>query len=108
MENQVDGVHTARQTEGERVSTCLSNDFKRSKVFLHKFLRWSSGSDVVRLNTLSLMMKSRDGARHLLADTEYQVCVAEIVFLSSLRSTMKSQAQSEARSCSRCIEMFGW
>ena len=49
MENGVDGAHAARQMEGERVSTCLSNKFKRSKVLLHKFLRWSSGSDVVGL-----------------------------------------------------------
>ena len=50
MENQVDGAHAVRQTKGVRVSTCLSNNFKRSEVFLRKFLRWSSGLDVVRLD----------------------------------------------------------
>ena len=32
------------------MSTCLSNNFKRSKVLLRKFLRRSSGTDVVRLD----------------------------------------------------------
>ena len=50
MEDQVDHVHTAGQTEGERVSTCLSNNFERSEVLLHKFLRGSSGANVVRLD----------------------------------------------------------
>ena len=48
MENRVDRTHAAGQTEGERVSTCLSNNFKRSKVLLHEFLRGSSGANVVR------------------------------------------------------------
>ena len=46
----MDGVHAARQTEGEQVSTCLSNNFKRSEVLLCKFLRRSSGTNVVRLD----------------------------------------------------------
>ena len=50
MEDRVDRTHTAGQTEGERVSTCLSNNFKRSKVLLRKFLRGSSGANVVRLD----------------------------------------------------------
>ena len=50
MEDQVDGAHAAGQIEGERVSTCLSNNFKRSEVLLHKFLRGSSGANVVRLD----------------------------------------------------------
>ena len=32
------------------MSTCLSNNFKRSEVLLHKFLRGSSGVNVVRLD----------------------------------------------------------
>ena len=32
------------------MSTCLSNNFERSKVLLHKFLRGSSGVNVVRLD----------------------------------------------------------
>ena len=32
------------------MSTCLSNNFERSKVILHKFLRGSSGANVVRLD----------------------------------------------------------
>ena len=32
------------------MSTCLSNNFERSEVLLHKFLRWSSGVNVVRLD----------------------------------------------------------
>ena len=32
------------------MSTCLSNNFKRSEVLLHKFLRRSSGANVVRLD----------------------------------------------------------
>ena len=32
------------------MSTCLSNNFERSKVLLRKFLRWSSGANVVRLD----------------------------------------------------------
>ena len=46
----MDGAHAARQTEGERVSTCLSDNFKRSEVLLCKFLRRSSGANVVRLD----------------------------------------------------------
>ena len=46
----MDGAHAARQTEGERVSTCLSNNFKRSEVLLRKFLRGWSGANVVRLD----------------------------------------------------------
>ena len=44
----MDHVHAAGQMEGERVSTCLSNNFKRSEVLLHKFLRESSGANVIR------------------------------------------------------------
>ena len=43
-------AHAAGQTEGERVSTCLSNNFKRSEVLLREFLRGSSGANVVRLD----------------------------------------------------------
>ena len=50
MENRVDRTHAAGQTEGERVSTCLSNNFKGSKILLRKVLRWSSGANVVRLD----------------------------------------------------------
>ena len=50
MEDRVDRTHTAGQTEGERASTCLSNNLERSEVLLHKFLRWSSGANVVRLD----------------------------------------------------------
>ena len=32
------------------MSTCLSNNFKGSEVLLHKFLRGSSGANVVRLD----------------------------------------------------------
>ena len=32
------------------MSTCLSNNFERSEVLLCKFLRWSSGANVVRLD----------------------------------------------------------
>ena len=32
------------------MSTCLGNDFKRTKVFFHKLLGWSSGSNVIRLD----------------------------------------------------------
>ena len=32
------------------MSTCLSNNFKRSEVLLHEFLRESSGANVVRLD----------------------------------------------------------
>ena len=32
------------------MSTCLSNNFERSEVLLHKFLRGSSGVNVVRLD----------------------------------------------------------
>ena len=32
------------------MSTCLSNNFKRSEVLLRKFLRGSSGANVVRLD----------------------------------------------------------
>ena len=32
------------------MSTCLSNNFERSEVLLRKFLRWSSGVNVVRLD----------------------------------------------------------
>ena len=46
----MDRAHAAGQTEGERVSTCLSNNFKRSEVLLCKFLRGSSGANVVRLD----------------------------------------------------------
>ena len=45
----MDGAHAARQTKGERVSTCLNNNFERSKVLLCKFLRRFSGMNVVRL-----------------------------------------------------------
>ena len=54
----MDGVHAARQTEGEQVSTCLGNNFKRSEVLLRKFLRRSSGANVVRLD------------KHLVSDDE--------------------------------------
>ena len=50
MEDRVDRVHAAGQTEGERVSTCLSNNFERSEVLFCKFLRGSSGVNVVRLD----------------------------------------------------------
>ena len=30
----MDGAHATRQMEGERVSTCLGNNFKRSEVLL--------------------------------------------------------------------------
>ena len=50
MEDRVDRAHAAGQTEGERVSTCLSNNFEGSEVLLHKFLRWSGGANVVRLD----------------------------------------------------------
>ena len=50
MEDRVDRAHAAGQTEGERVSTCLSHNFKRSEVLLRKFLRGSSGANVVRLD----------------------------------------------------------
>ena len=50
MEDQVDRVHAAGQTEGEQVSTCLSNNFERSKILLCEFLRGSSGANVVRLD----------------------------------------------------------
>ena len=43
-------MHAAGQMEGERVSTCLSNNFERSKVLLREFLRGSSGANVVRLD----------------------------------------------------------
>ena len=46
----MDRAHAAGQTEGERVSTCLSNNFKRSEILLRKFLRGSSGANVVRLD----------------------------------------------------------
>ena len=46
----MDHVHAAGQTEGERVSTCLSNNFERSEVLLCKFLRGSSGVNVIRLD----------------------------------------------------------
>ena len=32
------------------MSTCLSNNFERSEVLLRKFLRWSSGVNMVRLD----------------------------------------------------------
>ena len=32
------------------MDTCLSNNFERSEVLLRKFLRWSSGANVVRLD----------------------------------------------------------
>ena len=32
------------------MSTCLSNNFKRSKVLLREFLRGSSGANVIRLD----------------------------------------------------------
>ena len=32
------------------MSTCLSNNFERSEVLLHKFLRWSRGANMVRLD----------------------------------------------------------
>ena len=68
----MDCAHAAGQTEGERVSTCLSNNFEGSEVLLRKFLRGSSGANVVRLkNTLSPMMKSGDGVWRLLAEAEY-------------------------------------
>ena len=35
---------------GERVSTCLSNNFERSEGLLHEFLRGSSGANVIRLD----------------------------------------------------------
>ena len=74
MEDWVDRAHAAGQTEGEQVSSCLSNNFKRSEVLFREFLRGSSGANMVRLtNTLSPMMKSRDGVRHLLAEAEYRV-----------------------------------
>ena len=38
----------------------IGNDFKRAKVFLHKLLGWSSGSDVIRLN------------KNLISDSEVQ------------------------------------
>ena len=50
MEDRVDRAHAAGQTEGERVSTCLSNNFERSKVLFREFLRGSSGANVVRLD----------------------------------------------------------
>ena len=50
MENRVDHAHAAGQTEGERVSTCLSNNFERSEILLHEFLRGSSGVNMVRLD----------------------------------------------------------
>ena len=50
MEDWVDRVHAAGQVEGERVSTCLSNNLKRSEILLRKFLRGSSGANVVRLD----------------------------------------------------------
>ena len=46
----MDRAHTAGKMKGERVSTCLSNNFERSEVLLHKFLRGSSGANVVRLD----------------------------------------------------------
>ena len=50
MKNWMDCAHAAGQTEGERVSTCLSNNFERSEVLLREFLRGSSGANVVRLD----------------------------------------------------------
>ena len=32
------------------MGTCLSNNFERSEVLLRKFLRWSRGANVVRLD----------------------------------------------------------
>jgi hypothetical protein len=43
----VDGLHTGRKSEGKGVSTCLGDDFKRSKEFLCKFLGRPSGPDIV-------------------------------------------------------------
>ena len=60
MEDQVDRTHAAGQMEGERVSTCLSNNFERSEVLFCKFLRGSSSANVVRLD------------KHLVSDDEVQ------------------------------------
>ena len=46
----MDRPHAARQMEGEQVSTCPSNNFKRSEVLLCEFLRGSSYANVVRLD----------------------------------------------------------
>ena len=67
----MDGVHAARQKEGERVSTCLSNNFKRSEVLLCKFLRRSSDANVVRLD------------KHLVPDDE--VWRQSLVFVGGCR-----------------------
>ena len=48
----MDEAHVVRQPE--QVSTCLGNDFEGAKVFFHKLLRGSSGSDVIRLKDLTV------------------------------------------------------
>ena len=91
MEDWVDRARTAGQTEGERVSTCLSNDFKRSEVLLREFLRGSGGANVVRLD------------KYLVSDDEVQRWSSTFVGRSRVSSLSRGDSFPELEM--ECIEV---